>query len=372
MEKSIPFLDLQKSYFAIQDEIETAILRSAQSGIYIGGPEVETFENEFAKFTSSKYCTAVGNGLDALILALTALKIGPGDEVIVPAHTFIATWLAVTRVGGTIVPVEVDPDSYCISTDSIKDAITANTKAIIAVHLYGHPAELDEISALAKQNSLFVIEDAAQAHGAEYKHQKIGAHSDLVAWSFYPGKNLGALGDGGAVTTNSKSLAGEIRALRNYGSERKYENRLLGFNSRLDPIQASILRVKLSYLDSWNASRARLANHYISRLSNVEGIILPKQPTQGLHAWHLFVIRVSNRDNFISQLKEKGIECLIHYPISPVNQECYSELNLNPQKFVNSINISSTVVSLPIDPQMSIDEVDYVCDQIISLKLKVA
>lgn len=367
MEKSVPFLDLQKSYSAIQDEIEAAIFRSAQSGIYIGGPEVASFEKEFAKFTSSAYCAAVGNGLDALVLALTALKIGPGDEVIVPAHTFIATWLAVTRVGGTIVPVEVDPETFCISTNSIKDAITRNTKAIIAVHLYGHPAELDQITALAKQNSLFVIEDAAQAHGAEYKNQKIGAHSDLVAWSFYPGKNLGALGDGGAVTTNSKSLATEIRALRNYGSERKYENRLLGFNSRLDPIQASILSVKLVYLDSWNESRAQLANHYISRLSGVEGIILPKYPTHGLHAWHLFVIRVSNRDKFISRLKEKGIECLIHYPISPINQECYSELNLDSQKFINSINISNTVVSLPIDPQMSIDDVNYVCDQIMAL-----
>lgn len=367
MNASIPFLDLGKSYRSLKTEIDSAILSSIGSGQYIGGKDVSNFESEFADFTGSSECIGVGNGLDALVLALTALGIGPGDEVIVPSHTFIATWLAVTRVGATIVPVEVDQRTYCLSPELIESAISDRTKAIVPVHLYGHPANVIEISHIAKKHNLFVIEDAAQAHGASIQGKRIGSHSDIVAWSFYPGKNLGALGDGGAITTNSERLAEEVRALRNYGSEIKYHNRLLGFNSRLDPLQAAVLSIKLKHLESWNESRNKLAIRYIERLSSVDGITLPSLPDNGVHAWHLFVIRVQNREFIQSELKSRGIETLVHYPVAAFNQECYAPLNIKDSDFPLSSELSRTVLSLPLDPHMTLTDVDLVCDVLTEL-----
>ena len=367
MSKEIPFLDLAKSYMALKPEIDSAILSSVGTGQYIGGIDVAEFEASFAKFTESSHCVGVGNGLDALVLALTSLGITSGDEVIVPAHTFIATWLAVTRVGATIVPVEVDKFTYCISPELIEKAITSRTKAIIPVHLYGFPADVLEISKIAKNHNLFVIEDAAQAHGASLNGRKIGSHSDVVAWSFYPGKNLGALGDGGAITTNSETIAKEVSALRNYGSEIKYHNRLLGFNSRLDPLQAAVLSVKLRHLPKWNENRNVLATRYIERLSICPELILPSTPENGTHAWHLFVIRTKNREKIQKGLRDAGIETLVHYPISIFEQECYQSLGISETDFPFSSAISKELLSLPLDPHMTLDDVDYVCDSLIML-----
>lgn len=367
MNPSIPFLDLGRSYRAIKAEIDSALIESVSSGQYIGGKDVTNFEAAFAEFTNSRECIGVGNGLDALILALTALGVGPGDEVIVPAHTFIATWLAVTHVGATIVPVEVDHATYCISTQLIENAITARTKAIIPVHLYGYPASMDEISQIAEKHKIYVVEDAAQAHGASYKDQRIGAHSDFVAWSFYPGKNLGALGDGGALTTNSLSLSKKVRALRNYGSEVKYRNYLIGSNSRLDPLQAAVLSVKLRHLPNWNENRNTFAKRYIERLSIYPEIILPTVPENGTHAWHLFVVRTKDRDQIQQELLDVGIETLVHYPISIFEQDCYQSLGIKESDFPFSSAISHELLSLPLDPHMSLEDVDYVCDSLIRI-----
>ena len=265
----VPFLDLRAAYLELKPEIDAAIARVLDSGWYILGPEVEAFEAEWAEYCGASHAVGVGNGMDALTLALRALQIGPGDEVIVPSNTYIATWLAVSAVGATPVPVEPDLATYNIDPALIPAAITPRTKALLPVHLYGQPADLDPILAIARQHNLAVVEDAAQAHGARYKGCRIGAHGDVVCWSFYPGKNLGALGDAGAVTTNRADLADRIRVLRNYGSREKYVNELQGVNSRIDPIQAAVLRVKLKVLDEWNARRCRIAALYSQELASL-------------------------------------------------------------------------------------------------------
>src|ERR1035441_7113136 len=254
---TVPFLDLGASYREIQAELESAILASVRSGWYIGGQDVEAFEQEFAAFTETRYCVGVANGLDALRLSLLAMGIGAGDEVIVPSNTYIATWLAVSQSGATPVPVEPVESTYNLDPERIEAAITPRTRAILPVHLYGQPADIDPIVSIAEKHGLRVLEDAAQAHGARYKGRRVGGHGDVVAWSFYPGKNLGALGDAGAVTTNDSELADRIRVLRNYGSRVKYVNEVQGCNSRLDPVQAAALRVKLRHLDEWNRSEER-------------------------------------------------------------------------------------------------------------------
>ncbi len=264
---NVPFLDLKTPYYEIKEELDAAWHRVMASGWYVLGQEVESFEHEFAAYCEAKHCVGVGNGLDALYLILRAMEIGPGDEVIVPSNTYIATWLAVSMTGATPVPVEPDEVSYNIDPALIEAAITTRTKAILPVHLYGLPADLEPILKIASRHGLRVLEDAAQAHGARYKGKRIGAHGDAVAWSFYPGKNLGAFGDGGAVTTNDRHLAEKLRALRNYGSRVKYVNEVKGVNSRLDPLQAAVLRVKLKYLDEWNERRKRVASLYLERLA---------------------------------------------------------------------------------------------------------
>jgi len=359
---NVKFLDLSLSHIELKDEINNAIQNDMQSGVYIGGEVVNGFESQYASYVSSKYCVGVANGLDAIRLSLMALDIKKGDEVIVPSHTFIATWLAVSQCGA--IPVAVDPDinTYTIDVCKIEEAITEKTKAIIPVHMYGQPADLDEILRIAKKYRLYVIEDAAQAHGASYKGKKIGAHSDLVAWSFYPGKNLGAMGDAGAVTTNNKKYAEKIRMLGNYGSDTKYINTEVGINSRLDTIQASILSVKLKYLGEWNKIRTIVAGLYLKDIKST-GITLPVDIDINNSAWHIFPIRCKNRDKIINHLSKNNIQTLIHYPIPPHKQKCYKSRYSNRDLKVSEI-ISNELVSIPIGPHMSIEHVEFVISNI--------
>ena len=361
---NVPFLNLKAAYIDVKSEVDEAIARVMHSGQYILGDEVKKFESNYAKYTESSYSAGVANGLDALHLSLKALGIGPGDEVIVPANTYIATWLAVSHVGATPVPVEPNIMTYNIDPNKIEQALTKKTKAIIAVHLYGQPVDMDPILALSKQYNLKVIEDAAQAHGALYKNKRIGAHGDVVAWSFYPGKNLGAYGDGGAITTNNHSIHNQITTLRNYGSKEKYINDVIGFNSRLDPIQAAILNVKLQYLDTLNARRREIAQQYISGLDG-QACILPLADINNEYAWHLFVIRHTQRDELQSQLKRRGISTLIHYPIPPHLQIAYKNLGIKKGQLPITEMIHKEVISLPMDPSMKDDAVAYVIDETI-------
>ena len=297
----VPFLDLHAAYQELKPEIDAAIARVLDSGWYILGPEVEAFEAEYAAYCQAKHAIGVANGLDALHLALLAMGVGPGDEVIVPSNTYIATWLAVSQCGATPVPVEPLEATYNIDPARIEAAITPRTKVILPVHLYGQPADLDPILAIARKHGLRVLEDAAQAHGARYKGRRIGAHGDAVAWSFYPGKNLGALGDSGAVTTDDPEIADRIRVLRNYGSREKYVNEVKGFNSRLDPIQAAVLRVKLRVLDDWNARRSVIAQKYLEELAESR-LVLPQVPEWTTPVWHLFVVRNPDRELLQAEL----------------------------------------------------------------------
>jgi dTDP-4-amino-4,6-dideoxygalactose transaminase len=348
---SVPFLDLGAAYREVQAEIESAILASLRSGWYIGGQDVEAFEQEFAAFTGAHHCVGVANGLDALRLALLAMGIGVGDEVIVPSNTFIATWLAVSQSGATPVPVEPVECTYNLDPARIEAAITSRTKAILPVHLYGQPADLDPILALARKHGLRVLEDAAQAHGARYKGKRIGGHGDVVAWSFYPGKNLGALGDAGAITTNDPELADRIRLLRNYGSSVKYVNEVKGWNSRLDPVQAVALRVKLRHLDEWNARRTAIAARYAAELAG-NGLVLPKVPEWAEPVWHLYVVQHAERDGLQRVLKETGIGTQIHYPIPPHLQIAYRDAGYARGRFPIAESMANSLLSLPIGPQL--------------------
>lgn len=352
----IQFLDLSAAYRELKAEIDEAAQRAMESGWYILGPEVEQFESDFAEFCGAKHAVGVANGLDALTLALKAMDINPGDEVIVPSNTYIATWLAVTHCGARPIPVEPDPKTFNISPELIESAITSKTKAIIPVHLYGQPADLDPIISLAKKYGLRVLEDGAQAHGAKYKGKVIGSHGDAVAWSFYPGKNLGALGDGGAITTNDTDLAEKIRALRNYGSKVKYINEVVGYNSRLDPIQAAILNVKLKHLDNWNQRRKNIARQYLDKFSGVD-IKLPTPPAWADPVWHLFVVQHNSRDELAKNLSENGIQTLIHYPIPPHQQQAYSNLGFKKDEFPIARAMAATVLSLPIGPHLDNESV---------------
>ncbi len=347
----IPFLNLHDGYRELKSEIDQAVLRVLDSGWYILGSEVEAFESEWANYCGASHSVGVANGLDALILSLRALGIGAGDEVIVPSHTFIATWLAVSAVGAVPVPVEPDLATFNIDPVRIKDAITARTKAIIAVHLYGQPADLDPILVVARENGLALVEDAAQAHGARYKGRRIGGHGDIVCWSFYPGKNLGAFGDAGAVTTNRDDLADKIKMLRNYGSRQKYVHQFTGANSRLDPIQAAVLRVKLSYLDAWADRRRKVAAAYAAALVDI-GLILPRVAPGMEHTWHLHVVRSPRRDEMMRKLTEAGIGTQIHYPIAPHMQGAYADLGYDVHAFPLAKQLADEVFSLPIGPHV--------------------
>jgi dTDP-4-amino-4,6-dideoxygalactose transaminase len=348
---TIPFLDLRAAYLELQPQIDAAVARVLDSGWYILGPEVEAFEADWAAYCGAAHAVGLANGLDALTLSLRALDIGPGDEVIVPSNTYIATWLAVSGVGAAPVPVEPDPATHNIDPARIAAAITPRTRAIMPVHLYGQPADMGPILDIARSHGLRVIEDAAQAHGARYRGRRIGAHGDLVCWSFYPGKNLGALGDAGAVTTDDADLAARVALLRNYGSRRKYVNEEAGVNSRLDPVQAAVLRVKLGVLEDWTARRRAVAAAYTRGLAGTD-LILPHVPDWAEPAWHLFVVRSPARDALQARLTEAGIGTLIHYPIPPHMQAAYAGLGLAPDALPLARRLAGEVLSLPMGPHL--------------------
>lgn len=360
----IPFLDLRATYRELQPQIDAAIARVLESGRYILGSEVEAFENEFAAWSGANYCVGVANGLDALALALRAVGVGPSDEVVVPSNTYIATWLAVTQVGAVPVPVEPDPATHCLDPDRVEAAITDRTRALLPVHLYGHPADMSAILEIGRRRNLRIVEDAAQAHGAALDGTPIGAHGDAVAWSFYPGKNLGAYGDGGAVTTNDPDVAHSVQILRNYGSEKKYVNAVRGVNSRLDPIQAAILRVKMPALAAWNARRTAIADLYRSRLAPLP-LGLPHTAPDATHAWHLFVVTYPRRDDLQIRLRDRGVDTLIHYPIPPHRQVAYADWVTPTTTYPMAERLARQVLSLPIGPHLSRIDADQVADVII-------
>ncbi len=364
---NIPFASFEPMHKEIEYELLNKFKEVYKKNWFIQGEEVKNFEEEFAAFCDSKYCIGCGNGLDALYLILRGYGIGAGDEVVVPSNTYIATALAVSYTGAKPVFVEPKPQTYNIDPDLIETAITHKTRAIIAVHLYGQAADMDRINKIAKKYNLKVIEDSAQSHGALYKSRKAGSLGDASAFSFYPGKNLGALGDAGAVATNDKELADKIRAIANYGSDKKYHHIYKGINSRLDEIQAAFLRIKLKNLDRWNEDRVRIARKYIEGINNPQ-IIKPIEAVYAKHVWHLFVIRTKKRDNLQEYLKNKGIDTLIHYPIPMHLQQAYQDLNLKFGDFPIAEEISKEVLSLPIWYGMKDSEIEYVIDTINSFK----
>lgn len=362
MISAIPFLDLKAAYEELKDEFDLAYHRVMRSGWFVLGPEVEAFEAEFANYCGVKHCIGVGNGLDALALIFKAMDIKPDDEVIVPAHTFIATWLAVSCVGAKIVPVEPDGKTYNIDVDCIERVISKRTRAIVPVHLYGQPADMDPIREVAKHYNLKIVEDAAQAHGAMYKGKRAGNFGDAAGFSFYPGKNLGAHGDGGAVVANDDTLASGIRLLRNYGSERKYQHDLKGSNTRLDELQAAFLRVKLRVLDEWNRRRKKISSYYHENIDNPL-LVLPEVDEKADPTWHLFVIRTSKRDCLQDYLSRSGVETIVHYPTPPFLQKAYEYEGINPEDYPLSTALSNEILSLPIGPHLHQDS----CEKIVGL-----
>ncbi len=361
----VPFLDLRGVSAEIGAEMTEAIARVVASGWFLLGEELSAFEREFAQYVQAPHATGVANGLDALTLALRALGVGHGDDVLVPSNTYIATWLAVTQVGARPVPVEPDPRTFNIDPARLADACTAGTRAILPVHLYGQPADMNAILAFASARDLLVVEDAAQAHGARYNGQRIGAHGDAVAWSFYPTKNLGALGDAGAVTTRHASLDDTLRVLRNYGSRVKYVNELQGTNSRLDEVQAAVLRLKLTRLDEWTARRAAQAARYTDALRDTS-LLLPMVPSWAEPAWHLYVVRVpggaADRARIQDALAHAGIGTMIHYPIAPHRQAAYANLGIAVDALPIASELADQVLSLPLGPHLTRAQQDAVID----------
>jgi dTDP-4-amino-4,6-dideoxygalactose transaminase len=353
----IPFYDLRRFHEEMRKPLENAYRRVLQSGCYIMGPELEAFEAEFADYCGVKNCVGVGNGLEALHLLLRAYGIGPGDEVIVPSHTFIATWLAVSHCGAKPVPVEPDTRTYNINPELIRNAITKRTRVIMPVHLYGQPADMDSINKLAEKHGLIVIEDAAQAQGAKYKGRRVGSLGHAAGTSFYPTKNLGALGDGGAVLTNDNRIAEKVRKLRNYGSVTKYKHELVGYNSRLDELQAAFLREKLKIQDKINKARAKKALEYTEKLVNPD-LELPYVPSYSEPVWHLYVIRSKKRDKIKALLESQGILTMIHYPVPPHLQNCYKYTR---RSLRTTEILSKQILSLPISPSLKEKEMNYIC-----------
>ena len=353
----VPFLDLKAPHQELKAELISAFTRVLDSGWYIVGKELESFETKFAEYCGVEHCIGVGNGLDAIHLLLEAYGIGPGDEVLVPSNTFIATWLAVTRTGAKPVAVEPDPQTYNIDPAAIEAAITPRTAAIIPVHLYGQPANMDVINRIAERHKLVVIEDAAQAQGARYRDRRVGSLGHAAATSFYPGKNLGALGDGGAVLTSDAAIADKVRELRNYGSKVKYWHDRLGYNSRLDEMQAAFLALKLSKLEGANIRRREIAQRYTEALVGTK-IQAPNVPTWADPVWHLYVVRTPQRDELQQHLKQNGVETLVHYPIPPHLQQCYVGMANEPLPI--SELLASEILSLPIYPSMTEAEIGHV------------
>lgn len=362
MNEPIPFLDLRAINLRHRAQMHAALDRVLDSGWVLLGKQLDNFEEAFASYCGVRHCIGVGNGLDALHLVLRAWGIGPGDEVIVPSNTYIATWLAVTHTGAVPVPVEPDPATHNINPALIASAITSKTRAIIPVHLYGQTCDMASIMALAHEHGLKVLEDAAQAHGARYRGRRAGALGHAAAFSFYPGKNLGALGDAGGVTTDDDELAERIRILRNYGSRKKYVNDIVGFNSRLDEFQAAVLYEKLLTLEEDNASRAALAERYISLLEDIPELVLPKVLPDCRSAWHLFVIRHPERDRIAVALASAGVGTLVHYPIAPHLQQAYSGKAPVRGSLPVAERLQTELLSLPLGPTMTLADVDRVAD----------
>jgi dTDP-4-amino-4,6-dideoxygalactose transaminase len=356
----VPFLDFVGPYAELKSELDEAYFRFMQSAWYILGHEVDAFEREFADYCGVKHCVGVANGLEALHLILRALDIGYGDEVIVPSNTYIATWLAVSHAGATPVPVEPDVKTYNLDPAGVEAAITQRTKAIMPVHLYGQPADMDQIMEIARRHEIKVIEDNAQAQGAQYKGRRTGSLGHAAGNSFYPGKNLGAFGDAGAVTTDDEELANRVRLLRNYGCKHKYYNECKGFNSRLDELQAAFLRIKLRKLDEWNSRRSAIAMRYLLELREIHGLVLPTVPEWAHPVWHLFVVRHANRDTLQRKLAGAGIGTLIHYPVPPHLSSAYKSENLASKVFCIAEDLASTALSLPMGPHLSETQLDYV------------
>lgn len=372
---TVPFLHLKPAYDELRSEFDAAYRRVMDSGWYLLGKELEAFEAEFAAYCEARYCVGVGNGLDALHLILRAYNIGPGDEVIVPSHTFIATWLAVSYAGATPVPVEPIPGTCNLDPARIREVITSRTRAIIPVHLYGQPADMDAINMIAAEHGVKVIEDNAQAQGARYKGRRTGSLGDSAGTSFYPGKNLGAFGDAGAVTTNDAQLAGRVRALRNYGAERKYHHEFKGINSRLDELQAAFLRVKLRHLERWNARRKEIARTYLDLLSAVTAdestssaapLLLPSVPSWADPVWHLFVVRSPERDRLQQWLAARSIGTLIHYPIPPHLSGAYAGQAVSSRSLPVAEELARTVLSLPLGPHLDVASVRFVCECVMN------
>jgi dTDP-3-amino-3,4,6-trideoxy-alpha-D-glucose transaminase len=351
LKPGIPFLDLRAAQRAAAGEVEAAVERVIASGRYLLGPELERFEHEFAAYCGTRHCVGVGSGLSALELALRAAGVGPGDEVIVPAYTWVATWLAASRAGAEPVGVDSSPDGYCIDPGLIEAAITPRTAAIVPVHLGGQPAEMEAIGSIAADHGLLVLEDAAQAHGASLRGERAGGLGDAAAFSFYPTKNLGALGDGGAVTTDDDAIAERVRLLRNYGMSGRDRMEELGVNSRLAELQAAVLLALLPHLDEWNRARAEIAGLYREALAGAEEIVLPAVPAETDPAWHLFAIGHPDRDGCAAALAEEGIETLVHYPLLPHQSEPYRG-SRPAAGFPVAERLAAAEISLPIHPQL--------------------
>lgn len=355
----IKFLDLKKQYVDIKDEIDEAIKNVISETAFIGGKYVAKFEEEFANYQEAKHCIGVGNGTDALEIAIESLDLPKGSEIIVPANSFIASSEAVTRAGHKVVFCDCDEHNYTISIPSLKSKLTEKTKAIMAVHLYGHPCDMDEILSISKEHNLKVIEDCAQAHGAEYKGKKVGAIGDIGTFSFYPGKNLGAYGDGGAIITNDENLAKKCKMIANHGRIEKYNHEFEGRNSRLDGLQATILSVKLKHLDKWTDARVKVADYYLENLKDVDGIVLPKREDWAKQVYHLFVIRTQKRDELQTYLKENDISSGVHYPISLPKLKAYDYTEqANEEFFANSSD--SELLSLPIGDHLNEDDLSHI------------
>lgn len=359
----IPFIDLKRQYHLLEPAISTSIKKIMEEGDFVLGNEVTLFEKEFAQYCQTKYAVGVACGADAILLSLKALNMGPSDEVIIPVNTFIATAAPVITIGAKPVFVDVDEKTYNIDVDKIEKKITKKTKVIIVVHLYGQIANMKKIMALAKKYNLFVIEDACQAHGSEYNGQKAGSFGNIACFSFYPGKNLGAYGDAGAITTNNKALSEKVRILRNVGQKKKYYHIELGHNSRLDTIQASVLRIKLKYLNVWNNKRRQHANLYNALLSGLN-LTLPYEPDENVSNYHLYVIREEKRDKLISYLKKNGINSGIHYPIPLHLQPCLKNLGYKKGDFPIAEKHANEILSLPMFPELTEKEIKLITSTI--------
>lgn len=357
----VPILDLKPAYEELRAELDAAYHRVMESGWVLLGKELHAFETEYAARIGVKHCIGVANGLEAMQLVLMARGIGAGDEVIVPSHGYIATWLAVTHAGAKPVPCEPDPRTYNLDPARIDALVTPRTKAILPIHLYGQTADLPAINAIAKKHGLFVLEDAAQSHGARCPGGEAGALGDAAGVSFYPSKNLGALADAGAVTTNDDALADRVRHLRNYGSKVRYHHEYLGLNSRLSELQAAFLRVKLPHLMAWNARRVQLAQRYLTQLAGIRDLVLPFVPNGFDPVWHLFVIRTPRRDALQAHLANREIGTAIHYPIPPHLSPAYADAGWKRGDFPLAEQYASEVLSLPIGPHISAAQVDHVC-----------